>query len=118
MPIAFLTPVRASRNEVLLFVKRFMRRMHGRQFHYPYDLQPGQKTDDGIHGVYLKPPLAEIDGRRVFVVVVVIAFSQHQHINEKQVHRRVLQFEIDVTVFVREPVHDGSVKGAHGDDHR
>lgn len=49
----------------------------------------------------------------MLVVIVVVGFAKHKDVDREQVHRGVLQFEVDVAVFVCEPIDDTAMKRPH-----
>ena len=77
------------------------------------DIHPCKHPYDRIHRVYLMPALAKIDRRWTLVVVIVVTLTEHEEVDEQEVHARVAQAEIDVTVFVRKPVDHRTVKSSH-----
>jgi hypothetical protein len=69
-------------------------------------MKPCKNLDDRENWIDLVPSFSKIDRGKTFMMIVVIRFSEHKHIYGKEVLGSVLQFEIDVSIFMRKPINN------------
>ena len=77
------------------------------------DTQLIKKLDKNVHRVYLKPFVTKIGFVAKTVVIVVVAFAQHQKVEWQEVARGIFNLEILVTKFVCKPIDYRTVKRSH-----